>query len=115
VSAATTQDCAAFGVSGCGAQGSAGAAVYGSICVTCHGERLEGIDGPPLVGPSTAVGDYRTAGRLFEYVSTWMPDDAPGTLSEREYLDAVAFLLHANGKHPGGQLGVGDLDAISLQ
>jgi mono/diheme cytochrome c family protein len=113
-SASNVQDCAAFGVSGCGTQGAAGAAVYGNVCSTCHGDRLEGRDGPPLAGPGAALGQFRTGQRLYEYVTVWMPDDAPGSLSEREYLDSVAFLLHANGLHPGGQLGVAELEAILL-
>jgi mono/diheme cytochrome c family protein len=112
--ASSAQDCAAYGVSGCGNQGAAGAVVYGSICVNCHGERLEGADAPAIAGPRADLRQFRTARGLYEYVSVWMPDDAPGSLSEREYLDAVAFLLHANGVHPGGQLGTSDLEAITL-
>jgi mono/diheme cytochrome c family protein len=89
--------------------------VYASVCVTCHGERLEGVDGPALAGPGAAVLDFRTGRRLFDYVATYMPDDAQGSLSEREYLEATVFLMHANGVNPGGQVGVADLDSISLQ
>lgn len=113
--ASMSQDCATFGVAGCGPQGAAGAVVYGHICVVCHGERLEGGEGPPLAGPGSALGEYRTGVRLFEYISTWMPDDAPGSLSEREYLDVTAFLLHANQVHPGGEITLASLERVMLR
>ena len=112
---AAVQDCSTFEVPNCGAQGSSGAVVYGNICATCHGERLEGLDGPALAGPRSVVLDYRTAGRLHEYVATYMPDDAPGSLSERQYLDVIAFLLHANRVHPGGELSSADLESVAIR
>jgi mono/diheme cytochrome c family protein len=113
--AAAIQDCSTFDVPNCGGQGSAGAGVYASICSTCHGERMEGLDGPALAGARSVVLDYRTAGGLYDYVATYMPDDAPGSLSERQYLDVVAFLLHANRVHPGGDLDRGSLGDIGLR
>ena len=44
----------------------------------------------------------RTAGNLFEMVSTQMPEDAPGSLELQEYADIVAFVLRLNGFEPGG-------------
>jgi mono/diheme cytochrome c family protein len=113
--AAAMQDCSTFEVANCGAQGSSGAGVYASVCATCHGDRMEGLDGPALAGARSVVLDYRTAGGLYEYIATYMPEDVPGSLSERQYLDVVAFLLHANRAHPGGDLGRADLDSISLR
>jgi mono/diheme cytochrome c family protein len=113
--ASAAQDCTALGVAGCDAQGTMGAAVYVNSCALCHGDALEGLDGPALVGPSSAVLDQRTGRRLYDTVSTWMPDDDPGSLSEREYLDVIAFLLHANGLHPGGEISQAALDGINLR
>ncbi len=113
--ATAAQDCATFGVSDCTSQAQSGAAVYASVCVTCHGERFEGKDGPPLAGPDNALRDYRTVRRLVDYVVSYMPDDDPGSLSEREYLDAVAFILQANGLNPNGvTLNAGTMDDLSL-
>jgi cytochrome c len=115
VGAAAAQDCSTFGVNGCTSQAHAGAVVYASICVTCHGEQFEGKDGPPLAGPGNALGDYRTVRRLFDYVASYMPDDDPGSLSEREYYDVVAFVLQANGLNPNGiTLSASTLDDLSL-
>ncbi len=100
--AAASQDCSTFGIAGCSPQAHSGAVVYANVCVTCHGERFEGKDGPPLAGPDNALADYRTVRRLYEYVSGFMPDDDPGSLSEREYLDVLAFILQVNGLNPNG-------------
>ncbi len=43
----------------------------------------------------------RTAGDLFEMVSTQMPEDAPGSLELQQYADIVAFVLRLNGFEPG--------------
>ena len=43
----------------------------------------------------------RTAGDLFEMVSTQMPEDAPGSLALQQYADIVAFVLRLNGFEPG--------------
>ncbi len=43
----------------------------------------------------------RTAGDLYEYVSTSMPEDAPGSLELQQYADIVAFVLRENGFEPG--------------
>jgi mono/diheme cytochrome c family protein len=114
-STSTAQDCSAFGVAGCDAQGAAGAVVYANNCALCHGDALQGVDGPPLMGPRAAVADFRTAGRLYQMVSTQMPEDVPGSLSEREYLDVVAFLLFANGVHPGGAISPDMLESVNLR
>ena len=43
---------------------------------------------------------------LYEYVSTAMPLDKPGSLSAANYADIVAYLLKANG-FPSGQSELG--------
>ncbi len=114
-SASSAQDCSAFGVSGCTSQAQAGAAVYASVCVSCHGERFEGQDGPPLAGPGNALADYRTVRRLYDYIVGFMPDDDPGSLSEQQYLDVTAFILQANGLNPNGlTLSANTLDELAL-
>ncbi len=59
----------------------------------------------------------RTAGDLFEMVSTQMPEDAPGSLELQQYADIVAFVLRLNGFEPGGSELPADaaaLETISL-
>lgn len=78
------------------AQAKRGAAVYEAQCAGCH----DGADvnGPPLTG-APFIDRWRedTLGVLFEFVETEMPQTAPGSLSDAQYLDIVAHLLHENG------------------
>jgi hypothetical protein len=41
-----------------------------------------------------------------------MPDDAPGSLPERSYLDVTAYILAQNGWTPGSVELEGDLEAL---
>jgi mono/diheme cytochrome c family protein len=82
------------------AQVQAGESAYQQYCAHCHGAELRGS--PPLIG-----GDfperYRTVWELYQFTRQSMPLDAPGSLSDRVYADAVAFILHANGYPTGGE------------
>lgn len=77
-----------------------GAAVFAASCARCHGAAAEGGQGPALDAPTLA--GYRSADRLVRFVSVSMPDDAPGSLSEQEYYDVIAFLLDLNGMNSAG-------------
>ncbi|MBM3507398.1 MAG: cytochrome c [Alphaproteobacteria bacterium] len=80
------------------AQAELGAIVYLENCQRCHGERLQGEFGPPLVGPPWDV--HWRGGRaleLFSFIRTNMPADFPGTLTPFQYADVLAFLLQRNG------------------
>ncbi|PNY82467.1 c-type cytochrome [Deinococcus koreensis] len=78
----------------------AGAAVFASSCQGCHGATLQGGRAPELLG-TDFISKWTTAGELHGLVSKAMPMNAPGTLSEQQYLDVVAFLLDRN-KVAGG-------------
>ena len=59
----------------------------------------------------------RTAGDLFEMMSTQMPEDAPGMLGLEAYADLVAYILRLNGFEAGsGELPADEalLESISL-
>lgn len=87
---------------GCGGGGGAeteaqvarGDEVYGSTCAACHGAEGEGGTGPAILGAGAPLRGYQTAQGLFDYVSRVMPFDDPGSLSDEEYWDVVAFLLN---------------------
>lgn len=38
----------------------------------------------------------KSVGALYDLIRTTMPDAAPGSMTERQYLDAVAYLLKEN-------------------
>ena len=83
------------------AQADRGAAVYDVQCAGCHDGA--DVDGPPLTG-SPFVDRWRedTVASLFDFVKTQMPQRSPGSLTEAQYLDIVAHLLHEN-DYPAGK------------
>ena len=73
-------------------QAERGAQIYQQTCATCH-------------GPGTLVGEgfvaqwnNRRVYDLFALVRGTMPLDNPAGMKDGEYLDVIAYLLHAN-KH----------------
>ncbi len=74
-----------------------GKTVFADRCAACHGQQGEGLTAPANIGPSANLGKYGTAKGLYDYVRTTMPQDAPGSLSEDQYLAAVSYLLVENG------------------
>ena len=83
-------------------QATAGWRVYAQQCGECHGQRLEGQEGPPLQGVDFLnVWAGQTTDELFAYVRDEMPPGAGGSLSGQVYLSLVAHILDANGAWPG--------------
>jgi hypothetical protein len=67
-----------------------------SICTECHGERGGGGDfGPEIIG--TTLQSFGDAWRLFAYISTQMPWDGPGSLSNTIYQRILAYMLIESG------------------
>lgn len=75
-------------------QATRGRAVYQRVCVQCHaldwysGDIVRAWEGAPLYN-------------LFEIISTTMPENNPGSLSRREYVDMLAYILELNGMPAG--------------
>ena len=71
-------------------QAARGAQVYQTTCARCH---------PPgqLDGEAFAIGwtDVRLSS-LFSSVRNTMPQDKPGSLSDEQYIDVIAYLLQRN-------------------
>ena len=84
-------------------QASDGWSVYGVQCGECHGANLAGmLHAPPLSGVdflTTWAG--QTTDDLFSYLRDDMPPGSAGVLSDRTYVDLVAYLLESNGAVPG--------------
>ncbi|MCC8401594.1 c-type cytochrome [Paraburkholderia sp. MMS20-SJTN17] len=77
--------------------------LYADSCAKCHGEKLEGNTAPSLSGPAfaPASNSHLTIGGIYQYMSTNMPADRPGKMSDEEYADLMAFLLYTNGYDTG--------------
>ena len=68
---------------------------HAANCTSCHS--ATNYAGDAFV--KTWVG--RTAFDLFDQLRTTMPDDSPGSLSQQQYVDIVAYILKING-YPSG-------------
>ena len=83
-------------------QAAAGWTVYARQCGECHGEGLDGAEAPALRGVDFLNGwAGQTTDELFAYVRDEMPPGLGRSLTDRVYLDLVAYILDANGARPG--------------
>ena len=93
------------------AQAARGARVFDTHCVSCH---REGGTAPVLAGERfTKSFADSTLLAVFTTIQTTMPRQAPGSLTDTEYVDALAHLLTLNG-YPDGMTelavaGLGDI------
>src|SRR5215469_8498029 len=78
------------------AQAARGMTAYGQSCAGCHALATEGK--APLVGEAFWKSfAQKTVADLVEFVSKYMPNGSPGSLSEPTYDDIVAVILKSNG------------------
>ncbi|TFG51296.1 MAG: hypothetical protein E4H37_08100, partial [Gemmatimonadales bacterium] len=86
------------------AQADRGHDVYRAQCAECHGQNLNDGDVAPLAGPAFIQNwtrAERSLGDLYYITKSTMPRAAAGSLSEREYVDVLAYILERNG-YPAG-------------
>jgi mono/diheme cytochrome c family protein len=96
------------------AQASRGATLYETRCTTCH--RDPGGSAQVIVGDRfTRSFADTTLEFVFTTIKTTMPRNAPGTLTDAEYVDVLAHLLRLN-SYPDGmnELGLADLAGIRV-
>jgi mono/diheme cytochrome c family protein len=92
-----------------GAQAERGRAVYSGACGRCHGRRLDGApDNPDMrATPPLARAKFlrnwqgRTLASLYEYMRATMPESSPGSLTDEEYVDVIAYMLSVSGAPEG--------------
>ena len=87
-------------------QASRGADVYSSYCKSCH---------TPLshAGPVFyTLWNGKALSDLYAYIRDKMPKNDPGSLSEQEYVDVMAYLLKMN-KMPEGKTEL-PIDSVRL-
>jgi mono/diheme cytochrome c family protein len=98
------------------AQADRGHTLYMQNCSRCHGADLSGtFEIPPLVGRFMPYWSGSTLDQLFDYVSTAMPLDHPGSLGPGANADILAFILKSNGIPAGSkELAAGGLKAINF-
>lgn len=79
-------------------QATQGKTLFDNKCALCHGADLAGAEmAPPLAGP-VFLGNWNTlsAGDLFTRIHTTMPANDPGSLSNAETAQALAYILSFN-------------------
>jgi hypothetical protein len=82
---------------------------FGQSCAGCHALAAEGR--APLVGDAFWKSfQQKTVGDLVEFVSKYMPNGSPGSLTESAYQDIVALMLKSN----GFPTGTTDLDTRTI-
>jgi S-disulfanyl-L-cysteine oxidoreductase SoxD len=89
--------------------------VYTAECAECHGQNGEGGSGPLLIGGNKRIASYQTTKRLYDYVSTTMPFDEPGSLTQDQYWNVIAYLLDANELLPADTVLGSDTAPIELK
>ena len=95
------------------AQAARGITAFGQSCAGCHALAAEGK--APLAGdPFWKSFAQKTVGDLLEFVSTYMPNGTPGSLSEPTYNDIVALILKSNG-FPAGTTELGRNTVAGVQ
>lgn len=98
-------------------QARAGQHVFSQHCSECHGSNLQGEAGPPLKGQPFAANlryGKMSAQQLFDFIKTQMPASAPGSLTRRQYLQALAYILSENG-YPAGSTPVSSSTLASIK
>jgi mono/diheme cytochrome c family protein len=91
-------------------QAKRGRTTYDTKCASCHDG---GTMGPELWGdPFLAQWENKDVGAFFSRIQTTMPEDAPGSLSESDALDVVAYVLQTNG-FPAGDKAIPNATALA--
>lgn len=80
------------------AQAARGQAIYQKQCASCHGDKLQGLQGPPLVAEAF-LSHWHTQplADLVSKIRNTMPAGATGTLTPPQSTDLVAFILKTGG------------------
>ena len=95
-------------------QAQRGGTVVSEHCLDCHGELLQGTEGPALKGESFMKWlTGRDIGAAFIKIRDTMPVDLEDSVSETDKLDALAYLLQVNGVPEGDTELPADLDALA--
>ena len=82
-------------------QANRGQEVYAGACAFCHGRRLNGAPDDPDMRSTPPLArakflrewEGRSLAVLFEYTRATMPENNPGSMTDQEYVDVIAYML----------------------
>lgn len=91
------------------AQAARGREVYTGACGLCHGRRLNGAPDDPDMRSTPPLArarflrewEGRSLAVLLAFTRLTMPEDNPGSLTDEEYVDVIAYMLSV-GRMPAG-------------
>ena len=84
------------------AQAKRGEMLYKDQCAACHGDDLAGSGPMPPLAGADFVKNWKNVGDLFDKIHSSMPASAPGSLTEAQTADIIAYMFSV-GKFPAGQ------------
>lgn len=89
-------------------QAARGKVLNSGVCMKCHGERGDGAGEPdqpqaPAIARATFLRkwDSQSLASLFEFVRGTMPPDNPGSRTDQNYIDVIAYMLELTAVPPG--------------
>src|SRR3954463_14137785 len=83
------------------AQAKRGEALYKEQCAACHDDDLAGSGPMPPLAGDDFIKNWKNVGDLFDKIHGSMPASAPGTLTDPQTADIIAYMLSV-GKYPAG-------------
>ena len=103
------------------AQAARGRLAYSGACSFCHGRRLNGAPDDPDMRSTPPLArarfvrewDGRSLATLYEYTRLTMPEDNPGSLTDQEFVDAIAYMLSVGGMPAGDDELVPDSQSLA--
>lgn len=89
-------------------QAARGKVLNSGVCMKCHGDRGDGAGEPdqpqaPAIARATFLRkwDSQSLASLFEYIRGTMPPDNPGSRTDQNYIDVIAYMLELTAVPPG--------------
>lgn len=89
-------------------QAERGKVLNSGVCMKCHGDRGDGAGEPdqpqaPAIARATFLRkwDGQSLASLFEYIRGTMPPDNPGSRTDQNYIDVIAYMLTLTNVPPG--------------
>jgi mono/diheme cytochrome c family protein len=94
------------------AQARRGEGLYADQCGLCHGDKLEGSQGPPLTGDFfVSRWSAQPLSDLTNKIRNTMPAGSPGSLTPQQSTDLLAYILKSGG-FPAGKTDLASDEAV---
>ena len=101
----------------------AGKTIFNTTCASCHGKNGEGTDICPVTiwGQGSTLGSFNgvvlfgDAAGMYNYMSKSMPLTKPGSMTQQQYQELLAYILvQGNKVTPSNVFDQNNLSSISI-